>query len=163
MKNNLFGGISTVYQSFNRLANSAKQTATHISNGANTTFNNLSTSIQRNLSDLISNLNSNHNQEEEEGKEKEKDENNKKSKTATLSAIGLATSSDDATPQEISSDQPTAALMHLTRKLIQIRSLLMTIDKDESLILPSIVVIGSQSSGKSSVLEAIVGHEFLPK
>jgi dynamin-like GTPase MGM1, mitochondrial len=29
--------------------------------------------------------------------------------------------------------------------------------------LPSIVVIGSQSSGKSSVLEAIVGHEFLPK
>ncbi|KNZ49621.1 uncharacterized protein VP01_489g2 [Puccinia sorghi] len=163
LKNNLFGGISTVYQSFNQLANSAKQTATHISNGANTTFNNLSTSIQRNLSDLISNLNSNHNQEEEEGKEKEKDENNKKSKTATLSAIGLATSSDDATPQEISSDQPTAALMHLTRKLIQIRSLLMTIDKDESLILPSIVVIGSQSSGKSSVLEAIVGHEFLPK
>ncbi|KAJ9065676.1 mitochondrial dynamin GTPase Msp1 [Entomophthora muscae] len=29
--------------------------------------------------------------------------------------------------------------------------------------LPSIVVIGSQSSGKSSVLEAIVGREFLPK
>jgi GTPase SAR1 family protein len=24
-------------------------------------------------------------------------------------------------------------------------------------------VIGSQSSGKSSVLESIVGHEFLPK
>jgi len=32
-----------------------------------------------------------------------------------------------------------------------------------ALKLPSIVVIGSQSSGKSSVLEAIVGHEFLPK
>lgn len=32
-----------------------------------------------------------------------------------------------------------------------------------SLTLPSIVVIGSQSSGKSSVLEAVVGHEFLPK
>ena len=29
--------------------------------------------------------------------------------------------------------------------------------------LPQICVIGSQSSGKSSVLEAIVGHEFLPK
>ena len=29
--------------------------------------------------------------------------------------------------------------------------------------LPQICVLGSQSSGKSSVLEAIVGHEFLPK
>ncbi|KAF8556145.1 hypothetical protein OG21DRAFT_1409737, partial [Imleria badia] len=29
--------------------------------------------------------------------------------------------------------------------------------------LPSIVVICRQSSGKSTVLEAIVGHEFLPK
>ncbi|KAH9811128.1 P-loop containing nucleoside triphosphate hydrolase protein [Melampsora americana] len=53
--------------------------------------------------------------------------------------------------------------MQLTRKLIEIRSLLMSIDQDETLVLPSIVVIGSQSSGKSSVLEAIVGHEFLPK
>eukprot|EP00658_Telonema_sp_P-2_P035305 TRINITY_DN2569_c0_g1_i5.p1 TRINITY_DN2569_c0_g1~~TRINITY_DN2569_c0_g1_i5.p1 ORF type:complete len:872 (+),score=206.41 TRINITY_DN2569_c0_g1_i5:85-2700(+) len=29
--------------------------------------------------------------------------------------------------------------------------------------LPQIVVIGSQSAGKSSVLESIVGHEFLPR
>jgi len=36
-------------------------------------------------------------------------------------------------------------------------------DHNETLKLPSIVVVGSQSSGKSSVLEAIVGHEFLPK
>lgn len=54
-------------------------------------------------------------------------------------------------------------LMMLTKKLIEIRSILMSIDHDETLQLPSIVVIGSQSSGKSSVLEAIVGHEFLPK
>jgi hypothetical protein len=54
-------------------------------------------------------------------------------------------------------------LMLLTRKLIEIRTMLLSIDKSESLQLPSIVVIGSQSSGKSSVLEAIVGHEFLPK
>lgn len=52
----------------------------------------------------------------------------------------------------------------LTRKLIQVRNILKTIDHEsDSLSLPSIVVIGSQSSGKSSVLEAIVGHEFLPK
>ena len=29
--------------------------------------------------------------------------------------------------------------------------------------LPSIAVVGSQSSGKSSVLEAIVGEDFLPR
>ena len=54
-------------------------------------------------------------------------------------------------------------LMHLTKKLIGIRTMLLEIDKNDTLKLPSIVVIGSQSSGKSSVLEAIVGHEFLPK
>ena len=54
-------------------------------------------------------------------------------------------------------------LMHLTKKLIEIRTMLLSIDKSDALKLPSIVVIGSQSSGKSSVLETIVGHEFLPK
>jgi GTP-binding protein EngB required for normal cell division len=54
-------------------------------------------------------------------------------------------------------------MMLLTKKMIQIRSLLQTVGQSEALTLPSIVVIGSQSSGKSSVLEAIVGHEFLPK
>lgn len=54
--------------------------------------------------------------------------------------------------------------MGLTRRLIHVRNMLKVIDQDdESFVLPSIVVIGSQSSGKSSVLEAIVGHEFLPK
>ncbi|KAI8913237.1 P-loop containing nucleoside triphosphate hydrolase protein [Gorgonomyces haynaldii] len=56
------------------------------------------------------------------------------------------------------------ALVNLTRKLIEIRNLLKTLDSQPQAInMPSIVVIGSQSSGKSSVLEAIVGHEFLPK
>ena len=55
-------------------------------------------------------------------------------------------------------------LLGLTRKLIQVRNILKTIKHEElALQLPSIVVIGSQSSGKSSVLEAIVGQEFLPK
>ncbi|KAH6588611.1 hypothetical protein BASA61_005861 [Batrachochytrium salamandrivorans] len=52
-------------------------------------------------------------------------------------------------------------LLGLTSKLIEIRNLLKSVDTGSSaLTLPSIVVIGSQSSGKSSVLEAIVGHEF---
>ena len=54
-------------------------------------------------------------------------------------------------------------MMVLTKKMIEIRSILNTIGQSGTLTLPSIVVIGSQSSGKSSVLEAVVGHEFLPK
>ncbi|MCJ1476732.1 dynamin-like GTPase mgm1 [Lambiella insularis] len=54
-------------------------------------------------------------------------------------------------------------MMMLTKKMIEIRSILQTVGQSNVLTLPSIVVIGSQSSGKSSVLEAIVGHEFLPK
>lgn len=54
-------------------------------------------------------------------------------------------------------------MMLLTRKMIEIRSLLQKVGQSDTMTLPSIVVIGSQSSGKSSVLEAIVGHEFLPK
>jgi GTP-binding protein EngB required for normal cell division len=53
--------------------------------------------------------------------------------------------------------------MDLTRKLIEIRNILKAVKISGNLVLPSIVVIGSQSSGKSSVLEAIVGREFLPK
>ena len=54
-------------------------------------------------------------------------------------------------------------IMLLTRKMIEIRSTLQALGQNEDFKLPSIVVIGSQSSGKSSVLESIVGHEFLPK
>ncbi|TPX36718.1 hypothetical protein SmJEL517_g01266 [Synchytrium microbalum] len=57
-----------------------------------------------------------------------------------------------------------AELMVLTRRLIEVRNLLKEMSSNNiALKLPSIVVIGSQSSGKSSVLEAIVGHSFLPK
>lgn len=33
----------------------------------------------------------------------------------------------------------------------------------QMLELPQIVVVGSQSSGKSSVIEALVGRDFLPR
>ena len=33
----------------------------------------------------------------------------------------------------------------------------------QSVDLPQIVVVGSQSEGKSSVLEAVVGRDFLPR
>jgi GTP-binding protein EngB required for normal cell division len=77
-------------------------------------------------------------------------------------ALSYAADSEDE-PQQGEKIARDDQMMLLTKKMIQIRSLLQTIGQSESLTLPSIVVIGSQSSGKSSVLEAIVGHEFLPK
>lgn len=52
---------------------------------------------------------------------------------------------------------------HFIKRMIEIRNILRAAHLDEKFNLPSVVVIGSQSSGKSSVLESIVGHEFLPK
>ncbi|KAK7192048.1 hypothetical protein DPSP01_003914 [Paraphaeosphaeria sporulosa] len=76
-------------------------------------------------------------------------------------AYAPADEDEDRTEEEkIARDEQ---MMMLTKKMIEIRGLLQTVGQSESLTLPSIVVIGSQSSGKSSVLEAIVGHEFLPK
>lgn len=37
------------------------------------------------------------------------------------------------------------------------------VEIDDPIDLPQIVVVGSQSSGKSSVLESIVGRDFLPR
>jgi hypothetical protein len=86
---------------------------------------------------------------------------------AAIAALVAATMSSplDATEdtKDLSMDPRQNGLMHLTRKLIEIRRILLSVDQGDSLKLPSIVVIGSQSSGKSSVLETIVGHEFLPK
>jgi len=82
---------------------------------------------------------------------------------------GVATAMADTLPTIVDAEAPPPTddasedLMMLTRKLIEIRTILLSIGEEAGLTLPSIVVIGSQSSGKSSVLEAIVGREFLPK
>jgi replication fork clamp-binding protein CrfC len=80
---------------------------------------------------------------------------------ATAAAFALDDGEQDDRSEETAARDDQ--MMLLTRKMIEIRSLLQTVGQSETLTLPSIVVIGSQSSGKSSVLEAIVGHEFLPK
>ncbi|KAK3499612.1 P-loop containing nucleoside triphosphate hydrolase protein [Neurospora hispaniola] len=81
---------------------------------------------------------------------------------ASAAAYGYddAAEEDDRTPEEISKDDQ---MMYMTKMMIEIRNLLQKVGQSSTVSLPSIVVIGSQSSGKSSVLEAIVGHEFLPK
>ncbi len=79
---------------------------------------------------------------------------------ATAAAFAMDKDDEDRSKSEIARDDQ---MMMLTKKMIEIRTMLNTVGQSGALTLPSIVVIGSQSSGKSSVLEAIVGHEFLPK
>lgn len=81
---------------------------------------------------------------------------------ASGAALGYTQSpeEDDRSGEQIARDDQ---MMMLTKKMIEIRGMLKVVGQSNVLTLPSIVVIGSQSSGKSSVLEAIVGHEFLPK
>lgn len=75
----------------------------------------------------------------------------------------LIDQSEDET-LDLNNDETTDDMLNLTRQMIEIRNILTRVDNEsETLKLPSIVVVGSQSSGKSSVLEAIVGQEFLPK
>lgn len=71
---------------------------------------------------------------------------------------------DDDEPLDLNNDETTDDMLNLTKQMIEIRNILAAVDPlSETLKLPLIVVVGSQSSGKSSVLEAIVGQEFLPK
>lgn len=55
--------------------------------------------------------------------------------------------------------EPLGALVAVIQRLHEALSAL----GDASVRLPAVVAIGSQSSGKSSVLEAIVGRDFLPR
>lgn len=71
--------------------------------------------------------------------------------------------SDDEEEDQKQREQLEDQMLNLTRQMIEIRNILLNISGSADLRLPSIVVIGSQSSGKSSVLESIVGQEFLPK
>jgi hypothetical protein len=114
------------------------------------------------MKDLIASLGESRQGGEDQGKDTPPGGNDYGSAAALAAAIAVTTSSpsDSDTRRRTPSG---GALMNLTRNLIEVRSILQTIDMGDDLTVPSIVVIGSQSSGKSSVLEAIVGHEFLPK
>ncbi|KAI2473844.1 dynamin family protein [Annulohypoxylon bovei var. microspora] len=81
---------------------------------------------------------------------------------ASAAAYGYDQSSEDD-PRSADEMAKDDQMMVLTKKMIEIRNILAKVGQSSTLTLPSIVVIGSQSSGKSSVLESIVGHEFLPK
>lgn len=56
-----------------------------------------------------------------------------------------------------------SVLVHELRKVISLVNMLRDIGLDKHLSLPKIVVLGNQSSGKSSLVEQIVGLDFLPR
>jgi hypothetical protein len=124
------------------------------------------------LKDIFSNIENrkregNREEGEEDGEGPQRRNGNPQDAAAIAALIAAQMSSPSDSKANFTdsgaADARQNGLMHLTRKLIEIRSMLLSIDQSDALKLPSIVVIGSQSSGKSSVLEAIVGHEFLPK
>ena len=88
-----------------------------------------------------------------------------KQSKAVAGAVAAGALAYDQSEDDAPSDDPERdeQMMALTKEMIEIRNILHKIGQSSTLTLPSLVVIGSQSSGKSSVLEAIVGHEFLPK
>jgi GTP-binding protein EngB required for normal cell division len=56
-----------------------------------------------------------------------------------------------------------ASIDKLIPLIIKLQDAFNAIDAKNTIELPQIVVVGSQSTGKSSVLESIVGKDFLPR
>ena len=54
-------------------------------------------------------------------------------------------------------------MLSVISKMNRIQKVLSGAKLEHKIDLPNIAVVGSQSSGKSSVLEAIVGEDFLPR
>lgn len=111
------------------------------------------------------------------GNHNNNDGNNDGDGDSAAAASLLSSSDDDSERTKVASedadddgydgldeDNTQDEMLNLMKQMIEIRAILNKIDSNSAhLSLPSIVVIGSQSSGKSSVLEAIVGRDFLPK
>jgi Predicted GTPase len=60
-------------------------------------------------------------------------------------------------------EETKAPLYDNLRKLITLIDELRDVGLQQYIELPRIVVVGSQSAGKSSLLESIVGMDFLPR
>jgi dynamin 1-like protein len=54
-------------------------------------------------------------------------------------------------------------MQHLIPVVNKLQDVFAACEIEDPINLPQIVVVGSQSSGKSSVLESIVGRDFLPR
>lgn len=145
-------GFSGVFDSLKQAANEALAEGEATKEGADK-------SLKDNNSSNTSSGNGNNNNSNENGQGDGQGGEDGTGAAAALLGSVLAVGPDSEEQSAASENQ----IMLLTKKMIEIRNILKRVDQSDTLQLPSIVVIGSQSSGKSSVLEAIVGHEFLPK
>jgi hypothetical protein len=69
-----------------------------------------------------------------------------------------------ATPPPSSSSLPTVCLGQAVIPLVnKLQDIFSQLGSASTIDLPQVAVVGSQSSGKSSVLEALVGRDFLPR
>ncbi|KAG1734183.1 P-loop containing nucleoside triphosphate hydrolase protein, partial [Suillus lakei] len=160
------GGLGYANYKFEELRNKSTAWMLSIQDVAADFIDSASDGIKSFLKDLFASV-ENGEKSREESSQGDSSNRRPSEENAAIAALIAATMSSPSDSKAINeadgNDSRQNQLMHLTRKLIEIRSMLLSIDQSDALKLPSIVVIGSQSSGKSSVLEAIVGHEFLPK
>lgn len=70
--------------------------------------------------------------------------------------------SRNGSEMSLGSDEPQW-MDNMIAMMSKVDDILATVGNTDAVSLPKIVAIGSQSSGKSSVLENIVGREFLPR
>lgn len=158
---------STAASTFNSLSDSASDTYSSIAQTAAETWADTALGFNARIDNLRNKFADGFPQEDARSDEPkgEPEPTPRRSKAPVAVAAALAAAAPVAVDEVYAGggDDATGDLMLLTRKLIEIRSILLSIGEEAGLTLPSIVVVGSQSSGKSSVLEAIVGREFLPK
>ena len=85
--------------------------------------------------------------------------------SAVISALVAATFSS---PSNLSSNNTNCEsgqndLLVLRKTLAGVWSMLLNLDQGDTLMLRSILTSGAQASGKGSIFEAIISHEFLQK
>ena len=68
-----------------------------------------------------------------------------------------------STVEEAKDEGANGLLWMMLRKFVTLIDELRDLGLQEHINLPRIAVLGTQSSGKSSVLESIVGLDFLPR
>ncbi|XP_043712686.1 dynamin-related protein 3A-like isoform X2 [Telopea speciosissima] len=70
----------------------------------------------------------------------------------------------DSAPQSSSSSSSAAPLGHSVIPIVnKLQDIFAQLGSTSMIELPQVAVVGSQSSGKSSVLESLVGRDFLPR
>ncbi|KAL4588570.1 hypothetical protein LXL04_001462 [Taraxacum kok-saghyz] len=85
-------------------------------------------------------------------------------KSSSMADEPVVPSSPQQTPSSSSSNSNAAPLGHNVIPIVnKLQDIFAQLGSSSTIELPQVAVVGSQSSGKSSVLEALVGRDFLPR